>query len=68
MGTDIEEELRRLRAAGAYLSIERRLFLSLLGLWLRLRLYELRRFGLALTVRVRPRLRLRLRLDRLGRL
>lgn len=65
VGTETEEVLRRLRAAGAYLSMDRRLFLSPLGVRLRLRLRERSRRGLALIVRVRPRLRLLLLL-RLG--
>ncbi|GAD99472.1 hypothetical protein PVAR5_8187 [Paecilomyces variotii No. 5] len=65
VGTDTEEVLRRLRAAGAYLSMDRRLFLSVSLLGVRLRLRERSRRGLALTVRVRPRLRLLLLL-RLG--
>lgn len=59
LGTDTEDVLRRLRATGAYLSMDRRRFLSLMRLWLRLRL-RLRESWLAL--RERPRLRLRLTL------
>jgi len=55
VGTDTEDVLRRLRPIGAYLSMERRLFLSLVRLGLRL--CERSRLGLTLRVRVRPLLR-----------
>lgn len=48
MGTDTEDEFRRLRAAGVYLWRERRLFRSLLGLRLRLLL------GLRVRLRLLP--------------
>lgn len=70
MGTDTDDEFRRLRAAGVYLWRERRLLRSwsrsLLGL--RLRLRDSDRLGLLLGVRVRPRLRLRLLLVECRRL
>ena len=57
MGGDTEESSRRLRAAGAYLSIDRCFFLSFLEP--RLGLRERCRSALGLRVRPRPRLLLR---------
>lgn len=60
VGTDTDDEFRRLRAAGVYLCRERRLLRSWSRSFLGLRLRDSDRLGLLLGVRVRPRLRLRL--------